>query len=65
MNIQGNYGFVSIMINLALFVYQEYLEENFKGELDIDDKSTYRLNWDTKLIWERTDYPDANYAAKK
>jgi gliding motility-associated lipoprotein GldK len=43
--------------------YQEYLEENFKGELDIDDKSTYRLNWDTKLIWERTDYPDANYAA--
>ena len=43
--------------------YQEYLEENFKGELDIDDKTTYRLNWDTKLIWERTDYPDANYAA--
>jgi gliding motility-associated lipoprotein GldK len=43
--------------------YQEYLEENFKGELDIDDKSTYRLNWDTKLIWDRTDYPDANYAA--
>lgn len=43
--------------------YQEYLEENGLGILDINDKSTYRLNWDNKIPWERSDYLDANYAA--
>ena len=38
--------------------YQEYLEENFKGELDIDDKSTNRLNWDTKLKSAVSDLED-------
>jgi gliding motility-associated lipoprotein GldK len=43
--------------------YQEYLEENGLGILDIEDKSTYRLNWDNKISWDRSDYLDANYAA--
>ena len=43
--------------------YQEYLEENGLGFLDIEDKSTYRLNWDNKISWQRSDYLDANYAA--
>ena len=43
--------------------YQEYLEENGLGILDIENKSTYRLNWDVKIPWERSDYLDANYAA--
>ena len=43
--------------------YQLYLEENGLGELDIENKSTYRLNWDIDIPWERSDYPDANYAA--
>ena len=43
--------------------YQLYLEENGLGELDIENKTTYRLNWDVKIPWERSDYLDANYAA--
>jgi sulfatase modifying factor 1 len=43
--------------------YQLYLEENGLGILDIDNKSTYRLNWDNDIVWERDDYLDANYAA--
>ena len=43
--------------------YQLYLEENGLGELDIENKATYRLNWDIKIPWERSDYLDANYAA--
>ena len=43
--------------------YQLYLEENGLGELDIENKTTYKLNWDTKIPWERSDYLDANYAA--
>ena len=43
--------------------YQLYLEENGLGELDIENKNTYKLNWDTKIPWERSDYLDANYAA--
>ena len=43
--------------------YQEYLEENGLGELDIENKLTYKLNWDVKIPWERSEYPDANFAA--
>ena len=43
--------------------YQLYLEENGLGELDIENKTTYRLNWDVKIPWERSEYLDANYAA--
>ena len=43
--------------------YQLYLEENGRGFLDIEDKSTYRLNWDIDIEWDRSDYLDANYAA--
>ena len=38
--------------------YQEYLEEIGLGILDIENKSTYRLNWDAKIPWERSDYLD-------
>ena len=43
--------------------YQIYLEENGRGYLDIENKSTYRLNWDKDIEWQRSDYLDANYAA--
>ena len=43
--------------------YQQYLEENGLGILDIENKSTYRLNWNTNIPWERSKYVDANYAA--
>ena len=43
--------------------YQLYLEENGLGILDIENKSTYKLNWKNKIAWDRSDYLDANYAA--
>ena len=43
--------------------YQEYLEQNGLGFLDIDNKFTYKLNWDTDLYWNVEDYVDSNYAA--
>ena len=43
--------------------YQEYLEQNNLGFLDIDNKFTYKLNWDTELYWNVEDYVDSNYAA--
>ena len=43
--------------------YQEYLEQNGLGFLDIDNKFTYKLNWDTELYWNVEDYVDSNYAA--
>ena len=43
--------------------YQEYLEQNGLGFLDIDNKFTYKLNWDTNLYWNVDDYVDSNYAA--
>ena len=43
--------------------YQEYLEQNGLGFLDIDNKFTYKLNWDTDLYWNVDDYVDSNYAA--
>mgnify|MGYP003316605318 CR=1 FL=1 len=43
--------------------YQEYLEQNGLGFLDIDNKFTYKLNWDTDLYWDFEDYVDSNYAA--
>jgi len=43
--------------------YQEYLEQNGLGFLDIDNKFTYKLNWDTDLHWDIEDYVDSNYAA--
>ena len=43
--------------------YQVYLEENGRGFLDIENKSTFRLNWDIDIEFDRSDYLDANYAA--
>ena len=43
--------------------YQEYLEQNDLGFLDIDNKFTYKLNWDADLFWDVEDYVDSNYAA--
>ena len=43
--------------------YQEYLEQNALGFLDIDNKFTYKLNWDAELHWDYEDYVDSNYAA--
>ena len=43
--------------------YQLYLEENGRGFLDIENKSTFRLNWDIDIEFDRSDYLDANYAA--
>ena len=43
--------------------YQEYLEQNGLGFLDIDNKFTYKLNWNTELYWNVEDYVDSNYAA--
>ncbi len=43
--------------------YQEYLEQNGLGFLDIDNKVTYKLNWDADLHWNLEDYVDSNYAA--
>ena len=43
--------------------YQVYLEENGRGFLDIENKATFRLNWDIDIEFDRSDYLDANYAA--
>ena len=46
--------------------YREYLEENGINPFNIDDKTTYRLNWDAPLYYNIDDYSnveDANYIA--
>ncbi len=41
--------------------YTLYKEDVTFG-IDFDDKSTYALNYDNDILWEREDYPDLAYA---
>jgi gliding motility-associated lipoprotein GldK len=41
--------------------YALYKEDVTFG-IDFDDKSTYALNYDNDILWEREDYPDLAYA---
>ena len=43
--------------------YQKYLSTNSLGRFEIEDKFSYRFDWDVELKWNREDYPDSNYAA--
>ena len=42
--------------------YQLYKEQNLDLEISEFDKSTYNLNYDVDLLWDREDYPDLAYA---
>ena len=42
--------------------YVLYKEQNLDLEISEFDKSTYNLNYDNDLLWEREDYPDLAYA---
>ena len=42
--------------------YTLYKEQNLDLEISEFDKSTYNLNYDVDLLWEREDYPDLAYA---
>ncbi len=43
--------------------YKQYLEANSLESFDIEDKLTYKLNWEAELKWNKEDYYDANYTA--
>ncbi|QXP63182.1 gliding motility lipoprotein GldK [Polaribacter sp. HaHaR_3_91] len=56
----NDYAFAVLKDTTGANAYEKYMYENYTS-LELDSDSVRPLNWENDIIWEKEDFPDANY----